>query len=99
MCLIYFICLITTLSSKSTYKGRLTANNPSAKPSLHLLLAPRKSCVEPLSHDAFLLLKFGLPLPPLPLYVYSHLHSAWQQAVVFAGEERKKTAPGLTKNK
>lgn len=34
-----------------------------------------------------------LTAPPfLPLYVYTHLHCTWQQPVVFAGEERNKTA-------
>lgn len=65
---------------------------------LHDLFAPRTSwCVEPVSNEAFYYLNPDCPLhlslpPSLPLYVYSHLHCTWQQSVVFAGEEKNKTA-------
>ena len=43
-----------------------------------------------------LLFKSRLPPPflllSLPLYVYSHLRCTWQPPVVFAGEEKNKTA-------
>jgi len=52
--------------------------------------------VEPVSNEAFHYLNPDCPRPPLflslPLYVYSHLHCTWQQPVVFAREEKNKTA-------
>lgn len=60
--------------------------------------------MEPVSNEAFYYLNPNCPLPlalflslpSLPLYVYSHLHCTWQRPVVFAGEEKNKTA--LVKN-